>query len=510
MKEELPIRCEGHDCHYALEQAVLMLLPAYRPFFTDSEAELSSYCAYCVSRLAKGKSLVCETDLTIDGKTARGRAVFARNNRLAGYFEYGNENQKERLLRYLVIKSFFKAYTALTGFRPPWGSLCGVRPAKVAERLLRTGMNARQAKTALHANFGMSASKADICMASAKESFLLQSRLSGRDTALYVGIPFCPSRCAYCSFISRDAANAGDLVEKYMDALGMELAALGNAAIRAGYRIRSVYIGGGTPTVLSEKNFLRLLSDISGSFDLSGCFEYTAEAGRPDTINREKLEIMREYGVTRISVNPQTINNEVLERIGRRHTAEQFFEAYELVKKAGFAQINTDFIAGLPGESIDSFLAGIEKAIILSPDNITVHTMAIKKGAKLADLGTDLQNDNVLTMLERGAKRLNAAGYRPYYVYRQKYANGGENTGWMKPGKPCAYNIMMMEELTTILSAGAGATTKIIAPSGAKCSLSRISNPKYPNEYVNGIDAVIHKKILIGDNNSSMEDPCIR
>ena len=322
----------------------------------------------------------------------------------------------------------------------------------------------------------------------------LPEELAHRKVSLYVGIPFCPTRCAYCSFVSADVGRALKLIDPFLDALCRELAATGAMLADAGLRVRTVYFGGGTPTTLSAPQLDRLMGELADHIDLSGCTEYTVEAGRPDTITAEKLAVLARRGCSRVSVNPQTMQDAVLERMGRAHRADDILRAYALARESGIGCINMDLIAGLPGDSAEGFRASLEQVLDLGPENVTVHTLALKKGSRLMEEGGGLPSGAaVADMLDFAWAALRGAGQRPYYLYRQKYMSGSfENVGWCRPGAESLYNICMMEELHTIVSLGGGGVTKLV--DRATGYIERLANAKYPQEYIQKIDAVCADK----------------
>ena len=307
--------------------------------------------------------------------------------------------------------------------------------------------------------------------------------LGPRDIAVYVGIPFCPTRCAYCSFVSQSVEKSFSLVPPYVDALVREIAAGGAMARRQNLRVRAFYMGGGTPTTLTAEQMDRVLTAFEEAFDTADCGEITVEAGRPDTITAEKLEVLRRHGVTRVSVNPQTMEDQVLRAIGRRHTAADIVSACQLVAKYGFPHVNMDLIAGLPQDTEAGFRRSLERCLEFGTDNITVHTLALKKGSRILLEGLAVPGaGEVAGMLDYAEKTLRAAGYGPYYLYRQKYMSGSfENIGWTRPGGVCWYNVYIMSELCSILSFGAGGSTKMVVPGTNR--IQRVFNLKYPKEY---------------------------
>ena len=317
-------------------------------------------------------------------------------------------------------------------------------------------------------------------------------RLRPQDVSVYIGIPFCPTRCVYCSFVSQTTGRQGALLEPYLEALEREIAHTGALLRASGKTVRTLYIGGGTPTTLSTGQLCRLMQAIAAHFDLSSLIEYTVEGGRPDTLDRAKLDAIFQNGCGRVSINPQTMNDAVLRRIGRCHTAQQTRTAYMDAAAAGLS-INMDLIAGLPLDTPESFADSLAQVLALAPDNITVHTLALKKGADLYFSREELPTaEAVRAMLDGAEHALREHGYRPYYLYRQKYMSGSfENIGWTKPGSACLYNIYMMEELHSSLSLGGGGMTKINLPDGR---LERFHNPKFPQQYIARIDDVLSQK----------------
>ena len=300
---------------------------------------------------------------------------------------------------------------------------------------------------------------------------------------MYVGIPFCPTRCAYCSFVSQSVERSFALVPPYVDALVEEIRSGGKMVRETGLRVRSFYMGGGTPTTLSAEQMDRVLTAFEEAFDRGHCDEITVEAGRPDTITAEKLAVLKAHGVTRVSVNPQTMEDHVLRAIGRRHTAADIEAAMELVAGYGFPHVNMDLIAGLPADTPEGFRRSLDRCLAFGTDNVTVHTLALKKGSRILLEGLPIPGpEDVAAMLDYAAPALRKAGYSPYYLYRQKYMSGSfENTGWCRPGAECWYNVQIMSELCSILSFGAGGSTKMVEP--GTNHIERVFNLKYPKEY---------------------------
>ena len=313
------------------------------------------------------------------------------------------------------------------------------------------------------------------------------------DLSLYVGIPFCPTRCTYCSFVSRTVGKKTELLEPYLAALLSEIRQTGLLLRNSGHRVRTLYIGGGTPTTLTAQQLARLMDAVNESFDLSDCIEYTVEGGRPDTLNAEKLQTIKAHGANRMSINPQTMEDAVLRTCGRPHSAADVVRAYREAVEAGFDAINMDLIAGLPQDTVEGFCRSLDQGAALNPSNITVHTLALKKGADLFEKRANLPSAQDGTDMGAYANEaLSRLGYKPYYLYRQKYMSGSfENTGWCRPGYTGLYNIYMMEELHTILSLGGGGMNKINLPEE---KLARYHNPKIPQDYISRIDTILQQK----------------
>ena len=325
-------------------------------------------------------------------------------------------------------------------------------------------------------------------MECADAALAVRQQLEDGGSSLYIGIPFCPTRCAYCSFISADVRGALALVEPYVDALCRDIALAGAELKGAGLHLSTAYMGGGTPTTLSAGQLDRVLSAVEQHLPMERCTEFTVEAGRPDTITADKLEVLRSHGIQRISINPQTMEDAVLRAMGRAHTAAQIRDAMALAGAHFGGLVNMDLIAGLPGDSPEGFARTLEQVLAMAPANLTVHTLALKKGAGLMERQENLCAPEVVAdMLAQAKGALAAGGYQPYYLYRQKYMSGSfENVGWCLPGTRCDYNIIMMEELQSVLSLGAGGITKLVNPDTGK--ITRLSNPKYPKEYLESAD----------------------
>ena len=390
-----------------------------------------------------------------------------------------------------VGRAVFAAGKDLLGHIPPWGILTGVRPAKIASSILAEGRGILKTKKILRDEYFLNHQKAALAVSVATTEAKLLKKIDKDTCSLYVSIPFCPSRCSYCSFVSYTTPRLLSMIDDYLDVLLQEIDETFEVINAVGLKVNTVYIGGGTPTTLDAQQLRRLLSKINEKVDPSTLLEFTLEAGRPDTITKEKLDVAKELGVTRVSVNPQTLNDDILREIGRKHTRDDFFEAYRIAKESGIRDINVDLIAGLPGDDFKSFSETLDGIIQLAPTNITVHTFCVKKASDV------LRNNSGVYSLTGGdaAKsvsysQLNTkfAGYKPYYMYRQKNTVGNlENVGFSIDGHEGIYNVLMMEEVQTIFAVGAGAVSKLVdkCDIGSKNTrIKRIFNPKYPYEYL--------------------------
>lgn len=479
----------GHDCRYAAEQSLLMLFPGEKPEYPEGSPS-GERCELRVSRGAK--YTVCTALLLRSGAAFRGRAQAENPDPADEYALRGCENR-------LVKLAFYRAALASGLPKPEWGSLSGVRPAKLMDAYLREGLSPRAAKGRFMREYFVSGSRAQLCLDAALAAQEAARSLDERDVCLYVGIPFCPTRCAYCSFVSQSVEKSMKLMEPFLDALLLDIRATAAETRRAGLRPVALYMGGGTPTTLSAAQLDRLCAALEREFDLSALREYTVEAGRPDTITAEKLRVLRAHGVGRVSVNPQTMSDSVLEAIGRRHTAQDIVDALALVRECGGFEVNMDLIAGLPADTAGGFSRTLDAVLSLAPENVTVHTLSLKRGSGLTLAGRPLpEAGEVRAMLDEAMERLAGSGYAPYYLYRQKNMAGGfENVGWTKPGSENLYNICIMEELCSILAMGAGGSTKLVADGGKR--IKRFIAPKYPQEYINAAPGFAAGKERIGE-----------
>lgn len=480
----------GHDLKHAAEEMLLQLLPAAL-LRQNTDDGVQDFCHSALHEQAG--MMVVDTQTRLSGvvRTSQRQADVTGQDEMA----------RKRTASELVKLGIYDTVAPSLKTPPDWGALTGVRPAKLVRSLLDRGLTRGQVAERFRSRYFVSPARTALAVRCAAYAQQALEQMEDNTVSLYLGIPFCPSRCAYCSFVSSSIEKSADLIAPYVDALCEEVRKTGQLLRERGQKVTSVYIGGGTPTTLSAEQLARLMDVTANAMDFSALREYTVEAGRPDTITPEKLRAIRAGGADRVSINPQTMEDAVLERIGRKHTAQDVVRAYEQARAAGFPVINMDTIAGLDGDTPEGFAHTIEQLVQLDPENITVHTLAIKRGADLSDrAGNAAQQDTVAQMLDFAMDCLPRAGYGPYYLYRQKFSAGGfENVGWCKPDTESFYNIAMMEEIQTILSCGAGGVSKRVERDTGR--ITRYNAPKYPREYLQAgarIDA--GKRRLLGES----------
>ena len=390
-------------------------------------------------------------------------------------------------------QSYFDAALPHLPEPPAWGALAGVRPTKISTKHLLEGGTTESARKLLQEEYYVTPERQELAIACSQASVRALEQTQKQDISLYIGIPFCPTRCSYCSFVSRTVGKKTALLEQYFDCLLQEVEVTGRLLKQAGKTVRTLYIGGGTPTTLSSQQLQLLMDTVRQHIDLSRCMEYTVEAGRPDTLTPEKLRVIKSGGANRISINPQTMIDPVLAACGRPHTADDVRTIYTEAQKVGFSDINMDLIAGLPEDTYEGFCRSLDELIAMNPANITVHTLALKKGADLFENRQKLPTrQEVSRMLDYSREKLRNAGYSPYYLYRQKYMAGNyENIGWSRDNRDCLYNIYMMEELHPIVSLGGGGMSKVNL---SETKLERFHNPKFPEQYISQFDSVLSQK----------------
>ena len=465
----MKLTLQGHEDLYAVEQLQLALFPEN----TVGEA---------TSALHRGKLwLTASARITIDGRTA----TASRRIKAA--------DETVRSRRRILQQSYYLAARQLLPHIPAWGALAGVRPTKITTKHLLEGGTPKSADKLLKDIYFVTPQRRKLAIDCSVSTTKAAALLEETDVSVYVGIPFCPTRCAYCSFVSRTVGKRTELIEPYLQALLEEIRTVGALMANSGRKVRTIYIGGGTPTSLSEPQMALLLDTIREHFDLSRLIEFTVEGGRPDTLNAEKLRSIAQHGADRMSINPQTMVDAVLKASARPHKAADVLRAYQEAVNAGFSAINMDLIAGLPADTVEGFQSSLDAVAALHPANITVHTLALKKDADLFQRREHLPTaEDVTEMVAYANKKLSALGYKPYYLYRQKYMSCSfENVGWSRDGLDCLYNIYMMEEVHTIVSVGGGSISKVNLPDGR---LIRFPNPKFPEQYIEMLPQVLEKK----------------
>lgn len=476
---------KGHSYKYEIESVVKLFIPA-TSFNFDYDGKIPSG-DYILTELSREEGVTTlTTTVKIGDITEKGEAFTDNSNK-----DYINEC--ERLLSVLV----FDAMVAITGIRPKWGILTGVRPVSLLRRFSRNGMSETEVDEFMVQKMLVTKEKLQIAKGIEVLQRSMLDLLEDRSFSLYVSIPFCPSRCSYCSFISQ--AGTRELMAPYIDKLCEEIDETAKIAYEFGLKLETIYFGGGTPTVLESNELARLMDRIERAFDLTNLREYTIEAGRPDTITREKLNSMKRAGVTRISINPQTMNDNVLSHIGREHTAADVVAAFNLARQVGMDNINMDLIAGLPKDTLTGFKHTLDEVLALSPESITLHTLALKRSSRLyAESSTVDKGIDTEKMVDYAMQTLTQSRFVPYYLYRQKnILQNLENVGYAKQGKEGLYNVFIMEEVHNILAVGAAAVSKIIMPFTGE--IKRNFNFKLPYEYIRRFDDVMAKKQEIRD-----------
>ena len=391
-----------------------------------------------------------------------------------------------------VTKSFCHAAMKIKKINLPWGVMSGIRPAKNVREFLESGLKKEELLPLLYKLYEVEPEKARLAMTVAENEAEILKKAKPDSVSIYVGIPFCPTRCLYCSFVSTDIRVSGKYMDEYLRLLLLEIEKTAEVIKKAGKCVQNIYIGGGTPTTLSAEQLSTLLEKLNILIPDGGLDEFTLEAGRPDTITPEKLIAAKKGGVTRISINPQTMNRKTLERVGRAHTPEMAEASMKMAREAGFDNINMDLIAGLPGETLEDFIHTVDRVSELDPENITVHSMCIKRSADFRFSGEELAAGQLMnSMLSYAQNKMSETGRIPYYMYRQKNISGNlENVGYSKPGFMSFYNINIMEETQTIIAIGCGGSTKVVKGD----RISRIFNFKDPKTYIDRFDEILKKK----------------
>ncbi|MBQ8028872.1 MAG: coproporphyrinogen dehydrogenase HemZ [Clostridia bacterium] len=470
--------------HYESENLIRVFFPTEKINVTSERNDEENYISISLDYSEKGAEV--EISASVCEKKKSEKEFFSLSDKRADDSDNAFFERKTAIMLYNVLCS-------LTGYASPWGILTGVRPAKLMTNLCKK-YGDEEAKAYFINELKVSERKTQLAFNVAKTEEAIINKTKTDSFSLYVSIPFCPTRCSYCSFVSHSNNSAKKLISQYVELLCKEIEETGKIAKRLSLRLESVYIGGGTPTALDPENLKKVTDAISRNFCLSKEIEYTIESGRPDSITKEKLEVIKQSSAGRISINPQTFDNNILEIIGRKHTAEQTEEAMLLAREMGFDNINMDVIAALPTDTVEGFEKTLNKVLSFSPENVTVHTLALKRSSRLVTDEMEKGNADLANeMLEIAASRLSEEGYIPYYMYRQSKCLGNlENVGWAKKNFECEYNVYMMEECHTVIAVGAGAVTKLKNPYNNV--IERIFNYKYPYEYINGFDEILNRK----------------
>lgn len=469
------IKTEGNINHFYIQTLCMLFFPGAK--FSEKEEETE-------------ESTVVSVSLRTSDAGAEAFASIKRGSKVktgSRFEKYKNGFTSERIEKIAIGVAVFEAGKRFFGSVPPWGILTGVRPAKLAIELLDKGMEPTQVKKLLEKEYFLNPKKSALVTEIAQFEKQVISEYDENCCSVYISIPFCPTRCSYCSFVSYSTKRLLSLIPDYIERLCEDVDRTFSKIRELGLRVVTVYVGGGTPTVLDVPLLTKVLTAVSRNVDVASLKEFTVEAGRPDTVTKEKLDACAAFGVTRVSINPQTLNDEVLREIGRKHTVEDFYRAYDIARQSDIKYINTDLIAGLPGETFSRFAKSVDAILELRPENVTVHTFCVKKAADILRTDSAIYTrgggDTPKSVSYAQVKCQNA-GYLPYYIYRQKNTVGNlENVGFSLPGCEGLYNIFIMEEVHSIFACGAGGMTKLVKTDGKKI-MQRYAYPKYPYEYL--------------------------
>ncbi len=478
----MKLKVSGNINQYYVQTLCMIFFPGEK--FSDdidTESDGNAIPELSLTLEEKDDGVTVHAELSLDEKYASCDKIYPNRDDIT----------HDRLKKIAVGDAILSVCGEVIGYRPSWGMLVGVRPSKVATEMLESGMSKTRVKKTLVSDYFVIPKKAALATEVALNEAEFVKSADDRECSVYISIPFCPTRCAYCSFVSYTSKKLLLTIPDYLVALGDEINKTFSLIRELGLRVKTVYIGGGTPTILDENQLDWLLSVVENNIDVRTLDEYTLEAGRPDTITAGKMRVAKERGVNRISVNPQTLNDDVLKIIGRSHTAEDFLRAYDIARNSGIEIINTDVIAGLPGDKFSSFAASYDKIVSLKPENITVHTFSVKKASDFLKNSShiySIRGGDVGKCVDYSQITAQHEGYQPYYMYRQKNTVGNyENVGFALDGYKGLYNIYMMEEIHSIFACGAGAVSKFVdymPKDGSPRVIERFFNPKYPYEYL--------------------------
>ncbi len=469
----------NNSFNYELEKLCRIFLPFEKIVISEEPGTEEIYGKTELKVI--GEETVLSAFLIMDGRQAN----------FADTVDNSRSDYKKECERVLAVQ-LYKCFTDITGNFAEWGILTGVRPAKLYSSLCRQ-IGAQSAKKYFKEKLLVSDEKISLCNETHKTEDGIVANSTGDSFSLYISVPFCPTRCSYCSFVSHSVEKSHKLIPQYVEKLLLEIKETAKISKKNKLKLRTIYIGGGTPTTLSAEEITTIMKTVNDNFDLSFLSEYTVEAGRPDTVTQEKLAAIMKLGATRISINPQTMSDEILQNIGRKHTVKQTIESFKLAREMGFDNINMDLIAGLPGDTLESFKETVEKVIELNPENVTVHTLSYKRASNLSGTQNGGIDKNIAEMVRYARRRLTENGILPYYMYRQSKTVGNlENVGYAKPGTEGLYNVYIMDETHTILACGASAVTKMREPGGNY--IERVFNYKYPYEYIDKFDEILARK----------------
>lgn len=479
--DKMPIILIGNTFKYEIEATVKLFIQASKfNFLYDSIPEFLPEEYLIAKKLSDDKNIKLSVSIKLQEKNLWKSELLLQSNA-------DNDEVEHEMCRLI-----FNGFSQLTGINPPWGLITGIRPVKKIIPLISHGLNKSEIQNILIQKYQIMPSKFELAYKTAENQIPILEKINSSAVSLYVSIPFCPTRCSYCSFVSHSMDSAVKLIPDYIDCLCRELEIIGKIISDTNTPVDTIYFGGGTPTSISAHDIERLMISVENNFNIANVREYNFEAGRADTITAQKLQVIKKHGATRISVNPQTLNDDVLKAIGRNHTGQDSIDAFLMAREIGFDNINMDLIAGLPSESVSSFKNTLDRVVELNPESITVHTLTLKRSASLFENGIAQIHNPVAQMVDYSVDKLINNNYNPYYLYRQKNTvDNLENVGYSKAGKESWYNIFIMDETQTIIGAGCAASTKLVYPDG---KISRIHNYKFPYEYINRFDTLMQKK----------------
>lgn len=499
--ETISIRLMPHNYETVIRQMLEILLPDYSYQFLTQEEQVSGpviEVELIEGRYDQHEPIVTQVRVR-DGETVLAFERRSHHEILDGRYDVLDYERRGKDLMKNHTYTFLARYVEQEV--SPWGILSGIRPTKILHYLRDKGFTFAEIREILREVYAISTEKIDLLerIGKVEETYLPNRKEATHRVSIYVGIPFCPSRCSYCSFPSFSLQKHGRFMEPFLKTLFYEVERIGHFIREKGYQVDSIYLGGGTPTSLTTVQMEGLLQQIAKHVPMDDLFEYNVEAGRPDTLSMEKLQTLYRYGVRRISINPQTMQQKTLNAIGRHHTVEEIGQVFAWAKEVGFPNINTDLIIGLPGEGFADVQSTIAQILALKPDSVTVHTLSLKKASSWWETAKDLPfpgDLEVTRMLEYISREFQSHELLPYYMYRQKYILGNqENVGYSLPGKESLYNMLMIDERETVIGLGGGAVTKVVNP--ADWSLVRHANPKYPGDYIRDIDQILEEKLSL-------------